>query len=306
MEGRYPIWRICYFFMLMFSLRVSKLAKRFSTALAIVVAAVWASAAPPDWWSNGNPPVIDPNAAVENRGVANIGQAKNMAKEALAALRAVQPDTANAIEQELVGTGKPLISWDAPTTEEQRLQQHQPLLIGQLKAISAPFYSKLHEVAPEWLEQQLAENQTKDANSENYFPWTLATADDSNKSPATIGQLKAVFSLPFEDLAVFDTDGDGLPDEWEIRYGLDPQNSADAGDNLDDDDLSNLQEYEFGSNPRQGDTDNDGASDSDEQQAGTSPVDDNSRPIPRLRLNFVCKSYRENTLDTGYLDPDTF
>jgi hypothetical protein len=295
------------FFMIMFSSGVSKLVKRLSAALVVVVAGVWASAAPPDWWSNGNPPVIDPNAAVENRGVANIGQAKNMAKEALTALRAVQPDTANAIEQELVGSGKPLASWDAPSTEEQRLQQYQPLLIGQLKAISAPFYAKLHEVAPEWLEQQLAENQTKDAsNSQNYFPWTSDASDDANKSPATIGQLKAVFSLRFENLIVLDSDGDALPDEWEIRYGLDPLNSTDAAGHLDDDDLSNLQEYEFGSNPTLGDTDNDGASDSDEMQGGTSPVDENSRPIPKLRLNFVGKVYSENTIDSGYLDPDTW
>ncbi len=40
-----------------------------------------------------------------------------------------------------------------------------------------------------------------------------------------------------------DTDGDGMDDCWEIKYGLDPDDIDDADGDLDDDGVSNLDEY---------------------------------------------------------------
>lgn len=40
-----------------------------------------------------------------------------------------------------------------------------------------------------------------------------------------------------------DTDGDGMPDAWEIRYGLDPQNIADGSKDRDGDGYTNVEEY---------------------------------------------------------------
>jgi hypothetical protein len=48
---------------------------------------------------------------------------------------------------------------------------------------------------------------------------------------------------------VVDTDGDGIPDSWEILYGLDPNNAADAAQDPDGDGSSNLIEFQRGSNP---------------------------------------------------------
>lgn len=49
-----------------------------------------------------------------------------------------------------------------------------------------------------------------------------------------------------------DLDGDGMPNGWEIRYGLDPRDPADANLDSDNDGLTNLREYRLGRSPRVG------------------------------------------------------
>jgi hypothetical protein len=46
-----------------------------------------------------------------------------------------------------------------------------------------------------------------------------------------------------------DTDGDGIPDYWELQYDLDPNNSADAAQDKDGDGVSNLDEFKGNSDP---------------------------------------------------------
>ena len=52
------------------------------------------------------------------------------------------------------------------------------------------------------------------------------------------------------DLRNADTDGDSIPDGWEVAHGLDPNNPADAAQNADNDGASNWEEYLAGTDPR--------------------------------------------------------
>jgi hypothetical protein len=70
-----------------------------------------------------------------------------------------------------------------------------------------------------------------------------------------------------------DNDGDGLPDDWELANGLDPNNSADALTDPDQDGLTVLDEFRAGINPFNPDTDDDGLLDGREvNELGTNPL----------------------------------
>ncbi|MHC4084938.1 MAG: right-handed parallel beta-helix repeat-containing protein [Planctomycetota bacterium] len=71
----------------------------------------------------------------------------------------------------------------------------------------------------------------------------------------------------------YDSDIDGMPDWWEIRYGLDPAYSDDAALDADSDDLSNLNEYLAGTDPTDTDSDDDGMPDGWEVDNDFDPLD---------------------------------
>ena len=75
-----------------------------------------------------------------------------------------------------------------------------------------------------------------------------------------------------------DTDMDGMPDAWETAHGRDPFDPADAFADADQDGLTNLEEFVFGTDPRKADSDGDGVADIDEILAGGDPLDPNDAP----------------------------
>ena len=266
---------------------------RLLTSLFLIVG-MTVSGAPPIWWSTpdgGNYRVIDPAVEDSNPfGPANVGQGKYVAKRAFEALSAavgdnpvVQTEVVAAIEQELfksdanstAGVFYPIPPEvpDSTWTEAQRA----PLQIGALKALAAPFYRHLCEMNADWVRDQLIANgltlgsgffQDTDGT---YYPWNPADNSSTlkNRAPATIGQLKVVFSLRFE---VLDINGDGIVDSADQNGDGVPDSAQDS----DGDGLTDAQEYALGTNPNKVDTDDDGLTDAEELQRGTEPTNPNT------------------------------
>ncbi|MCX8108066.1 MAG: thrombospondin type 3 repeat-containing protein, partial [Verrucomicrobiae bacterium] len=121
----------------------------------------------------------------------------------------------------------------------------------------------------------------------------LPGLDQSNGANRSVGRRSlrifgndpAAWVLCRPSPGVIDTDGDGLPDEWEIRYGLNPsRGSGDDGPDGDPDrdGLSNEQEYRSGTEPWPG------------------PVHIECRaipgPEPKIELKFVAVPFRTTKL----------
>jgi len=85
-----------------------------------------------------------------------------------------------------------------------------------------------------------------------------------------------------------DSDGDGMPDEWELQHVFDPTDPSDASGDEDKDGLTNLDEYKTktkwgrSTDPNKIDTDGDGYSDKAEIDAGTNPLDADDKPKSKI------------------------
>ncbi|MEK6984485.1 MAG: hypothetical protein AABX33_07970 [Nanoarchaeota archaeon] len=81
-----------------------------------------------------------------------------------------------------------------------------------------------------------------------------------------------------------DTDKDGLPDQWEVQNGLNPNEPNDAQLDSDNDGLTNIEEFNLmkiygnSTDPNNPDTDNDGFTDKDEVDKNTNPTDPEDHP----------------------------
>jgi len=158
-----------------------------------------------------------------------------------------QPDP-NANQQNLIrfaGTGAPLppglfattrySSPRIPITETSALQAWTDVLadVGANKRISC---------RGDWIPAQDALDQRIISDALNHVgPSTDTEADD----PGDFGGLP---SFPPGSPCV-DRDQDGMPDEFEIRYGLDPDDSSDNQQDPDRDGWVNMEEYINGTDP---------------------------------------------------------
>ena len=83
-----------------------------------------------------------------------------------------------------------------------------------------------------------------------------------------------------------DKDGDGMLDDWEKKYGLNPDFNEGNIDK-DEDGLTNLEEYKYKTDPNNRDTDGDGFSDGEEVGKGFDPADPDDHPESNFWLIFA-------------------
>ncbi len=118
-------------------------------------------------------------------------------------------------------------------------------------ALEKPQYADVPNVPPAWvvIDEVIYADQT---------PWPAA-ADGTGSSLQRIsfpgsGNDPANWTAgepsPGRGPAVQDSDGDGLPNDWEIAHGLDPNSPDDAGLDADSDGFTNSQEYQAGTDPQ--------------------------------------------------------
>lgn len=104
-------------------------------------------------------------------------------------------------------------------------------------------------------------------------PSGQATAVSSGSAIVVAQNDSVTGFLRFSVTTSADTDGDGLPDDWELENGLDPNDPGDALLDPDSDGLTTLEEYQAGLNPFDADTDDDGLADGEEVAVhGTEPL----------------------------------
>jgi hypothetical protein len=78
-----------------------------------------------------------------------------------------------------------------------------------------------------------------------------------------------------------DADGDGMPDSFETANGFNPNDPSDAAGDADNDGVTNVDEFNAGTDPHKTDSDGDGIADGVEIQNGTNPVDPASFDLHR-------------------------
>ncbi len=130
--------------------------------------------------------------------------------------------------------------------------------VGQVKHVSKVFLDRIAQVD---LGRTGHRRYLEYSSGSTYVPlWTTTPTDDDDHAVATIGQMKRAFAFDFNS----DNDGDGLPRWWELKYlratptDVDPDNHASGclrpqGD-YDCDGISNLNEWNNGTNPGYPDT----------------------------------------------------
>ena len=232
-------------------------------------------ASPPAWWSDSATKILDaenPATTADNYAPANLGQLKNVAKQAKAHLDTKLPGGSGTAINILVSSFEPR-SGQGYTQEQIDAfiaDNYAPVNLGQLKAVAKPFYDRLLAFSYDTKANLIAHGFPTSWTSN--YPWNPATAVSENYAPANIGQLKAVFCF---DLSA---PTGQLPVWWQQYYF--GHTGVDLGGDPDSDGIVNALEFALRTDPTSanGDADGDGLSDFTEIASGMrSSVSDTAR-----------------------------
>lgn len=113
-----------------------------------------------------------------------------------------------------------------------------------------------------------------------------------------------------------DSDEDGIPDYWEYENGLNVLEPYDATIDMDYDGLSNLEEFNLQTNPRDRDSDADGVHDSEDSHPDDASLGENQAPVFGNLDPITIEATSENTYvpnvflpevtDNGRIEPDVY
>jgi transcription elongation factor Elf1 len=111
----------------------------------------------------------------------------------------------------------------------------------------------------------------------------------------TAGEYIISYSISIKGADDKDSDSDGMPDTWELKYGLNPDIATDADLDLDSDKLKNLAEFKNDTNPTKVDTDSDKMPDGWEVDFGLDPKTDDAANDPDGDGFSNLKEYQNHT-----------
>ena len=132
----------------------------------------------------------------------------------------------------------------------------------------------LYDITATGYQRLVAASYSSVDNSENL--WAELVPGRTYKMVVTTAGEQSAFSwdyaLAWRMDTPTDSDGDGIPDDWEVQNGLNYTLADDAGLDPDSDQLSNLQEFQYGTDPSCADSDADGQPDGEEIRNGADPL----------------------------------
>lgn len=138
--------------------------------------------------------------------------------------------------------------------------------------------------------QQVRQVLHSSADKIGFYPYVEGRNDYYGYGRVNL--LNALYSLDFDrdllaDSIDTDDDNDGLPDIWELEFGLNPRDASDALDDNDQDGLNNLAELVAKTNPFLADSDGDGMPDAEELALGRNPNNSADRTINDTALKVL-------------------
>lgn len=137
----------------------------------------------------------------------------------------------------------------------------------------------LHDVTDSQNPRLLASSTGSGDNTENLWV-PLAPGRKYRLQVTRQGAFKWDYALAWRMETPPDSDGDNLPDDWEVYYGFSHLDAGNALLDADGDGLTNAQEYTYGTDAKNSDSDNDGYADGFEVSSGSNPLDPQSIPQP--------------------------